>query len=31
MMDEHVAGRENYAHQLFCFMVLERWAQAWLD
>lgn len=26
MIDSHVAGRANYAHQLFSLMVLERWA-----
>lgn len=26
MMDAHVAGRANYAHQLFALMVFERWA-----
>ena len=28
---EHTAGRENHAHLLFSLMVLERWAQAFLD
>ena len=28
---EHLAGRENHAHLLFSLMVLERWAQAFLD
>ena len=27
----HAAGRENHAHLLFGLMVLERWAQAFLD
>ena len=27
----HTAGRENHAHLLFSLMVLERWAQAFLD
>ncbi len=27
MMDSHVAGRANYAHQLFSLMVLERWTE----
>ena len=27
----HAAGRENHAHLLFSLMVLERWAQAFLD
>ncbi|MCY4075556.1 MAG: asparagine synthase (glutamine-hydrolyzing) [Acidobacteria bacterium] len=27
----HTAGRENHAHLLFGLMVLERWAQAFLD
>jgi asparagine synthase (glutamine-hydrolysing) len=26
MMDAHVAGQANYAHQLFSLMVFERWA-----
>ena len=28
---EHKAGRENHAHTLFSLMVLERWAQEFLD
>ena len=28
---EHLAGTHNHAHQLFCLMVLERWAQSFLD
>lgn len=28
LMDEHVAGRANHAHQLFSLMVFERWADA---
>ena len=27
----HAAGRANHAHLLFSLMVLERWAQAFLD
>jgi asparagine synthase (glutamine-hydrolysing) len=30
MVDEHVSGRENHAHQLFCLMVFERWAEEFL-
>jgi asparagine synthase (glutamine-hydrolysing) len=30
-VDEHVAGRENHAHQLFCLMVFERWAEHFLE
>ena len=30
-VDEHLAGRDNHAHVLFCLMVLERWAQDALD
>ena len=30
-VDEHRAGTSNHAHQLFSLMVLERWAQAFLD
>ena len=30
-IDEHLAGRENHAHVLFGLMVLERWAQAFID
>ena len=30
-MAAHAAGRENHAHLLFSLMVLERWAQAFLD
>ena len=30
-VDEHLAGTQNHAHQLFSLMVLERWAQAFLD
>lgn len=28
LIDEHVAGRANHAHQLFSLMVFERWADA---
>ncbi len=28
---EHLAGTHNHAHQLFSLMVLERWAQSFLD
>jgi len=28
---EHVAGTQNHAHTLFCLMVFERWARAFLD
>ncbi len=28
LMQEHVAGRANHAHQLFALMVFERWADA---
>ena len=28
LMDEHVAGRANHAHQLFSLMVFERWADS---
>ena len=28
---EHLAGTQNHAHLLFSLMVLERWAQAFLD
>jgi asparagine synthase (glutamine-hydrolysing) len=27
MVESHVAGRANYAHQLFSLMVFERWAE----
>jgi len=27
---EHLAGRENHAHVLFCLMVFERWAEEFL-
>jgi asparagine synthase (glutamine-hydrolysing) len=27
LIDSHVAGRANYAHQLFSLMVLERWIE----
>ena len=27
MIESHVAGRANYAHQLFSLMVFERWAE----
>ncbi len=30
-VDEHLAGTQNHAHLLFSLMVLERWAQAFLD
>ncbi len=30
-VDEHLAGTDNHAHQLFSLMVLERWAQSFLD
>ena len=30
-IDEHLAGAQNHAHLLFSLMVLERWAQAFLD
>jgi asparagine synthase (glutamine-hydrolysing) len=30
-VDEHKAGTSNHAHQLFSLMVLERWAQTFLD
>ncbi|RPJ83423.1 MAG: asparagine synthase (glutamine-hydrolyzing), partial [Acidobacteria bacterium] len=30
-VDEHMAGTENHAHTLFCLMVFERWARAFLD
>ena len=30
-VDEHLAGTHNHAHLLFGLMVLERWAQAFLD
>ncbi len=28
LIDEHVAGRANHAHQLFSLMVFERWADS---
>ncbi|MPY88099.1 MAG: asparagine synthase (glutamine-hydrolyzing) [Luteitalea sp.] len=28
LMDAHVAGDQNYAHQLFALMVFERWADS---
>ena len=28
---QHLAGAENHAHVLFCLMVFERWARAFLD
>jgi asparagine synthase (glutamine-hydrolysing) len=28
LMNAHVAGRQNYAHQLFALMVFERWADS---
>ena len=31
LIDAHTAGRENHAHVLFSLMVLERWAQAFVD
>ena len=31
LMSEHTAGVENHAHTLFCLMVFERWARAFLD
>ena len=30
-VDEHLAGTQSHAHLLFSLMVLERWAQAFLD
>jgi asparagine synthase (glutamine-hydrolysing) len=30
LVDDHVAGRENYAHTLFPLMVFERWCDAHL-
>jgi asparagine synthase (glutamine-hydrolysing) len=30
-VDEHLAGTDNHAHQLFSLMVLERWARSFLD
>ena len=30
-IEAHAAGRENHAHVLFSLMVLERWAQAFVD
>jgi asparagine synthase (glutamine-hydrolysing) len=30
LVEDHVAGRENYAHTLFPLMVFERWCQAHL-
>ena len=30
-VDEHMAGTHNHAHLLFSLMVLERWAQTFLD
>ena len=30
-VDDHRAGRENHAHTLFSLMVLERWAQEFID
>jgi asparagine synthase (glutamine-hydrolysing) len=30
LIDDHVAGRENYAHTLFPLMVFERWCEAHL-
>jgi hypothetical protein len=30
LMDDHVAGRENYAHTLFPLMVFERWASEYI-
>ena len=30
-IEAHTAGRENQAHVLFSLMVLERWAQAFVD
>jgi asparagine synthase (glutamine-hydrolysing) len=30
-VSEHLAGTHNHAHQLFSLMVLERWAQSFLD
>ena len=31
LMDDHVAGRENYAHTLFPLMVFERWASEYIS
>jgi hypothetical protein len=30
LVEDHVAGRENYAHTLFPLMVFERWCEAHL-
>jgi asparagine synthase (glutamine-hydrolysing) len=30
LVREHTDGRENHAHLLFCLMVFERWAEAFL-
>ena len=30
LVSEHVDGRENHAHVLFCLMVFERWAEEFL-
>ena len=31
LIQEHIGGRRNHAHTLFSLMVLERWAEAFLD
>ena len=31
LVDSHLAGHDNHAHILFSLMVLERWAQAFID
>ena len=30
MMDAHIAGRENYSHQLWALLVFEIWKENYL-
>ena len=31
MMDDHLAGRENYSHQLWALLVFEIWREKYLN
>lgn len=31
MLDEHVRGRRDHAHRLWCLLVLELWERTWLE
>jgi asparagine synthase (glutamine-hydrolysing) len=31
LLDEHVRGRRDHGHRLWCLLVLELWQRAWLD